>query len=190
MLKSSFSKIKNFLIFQKNNISRCNNNNKHVTICIGNEAADADSIISTLCYAYYKHIQQNKDVDIDRDKNTDNVTNYFPIVCVRRDEIHLRRDVEILLQEIGVELSDLISYDEFPFDTTYLNKNYNIILIDHNALSTKVMNNNVAGEDIGDKIVEIIDHHIDLDKYPTCEGIYLFFYLFIYLCIYLFIYLC
>ena len=144
-------------------------------IYIGNEAGDADSIISSLCMAYLRS-----------SINTASNTIHVPVVCVNRKDIHLRHDVELLLQSIKLELSDLICIDEINLPSSSsssslsLSVNNNddnrlkLILLDHNVISNKVTsllpisNNNI----IDSYIEEIIDHHADVGYYPHCQGKY------------------
>ena len=137
-------------------------------IYIGNEAGDADSIISSLCMAYLRS---------KKDNNIDSI--HLPLVCVNRKDIHLRHDVELLLQSIKLDLNDLICIDDLSI-TSSNNKdnqenNIKFILLDHNVISNKVINkfnnnNNNQNINIDNSIQEIIDHHIDGGQYLQCNG--------------------
>ena len=135
-------------------------------IYIGNEAGDADSIISSLCMAYLRS---------KKDNNIDSI--HLPLVCVNRKDIHLRHDVELLLQSIKLDLNDLICIDDLSI-TSSNNKdnqenNIKFILLDHNVISNKVINkfnNNNQNINIDNSIEEIIDHHIDGGQYLQCNG--------------------
>ena len=57
---------------------------------VGNEAADADSIVSSLCYAYHNYQLNTRSPTMDRTTED----SFIPIVSIKRNELHLRRDVD------------------------------------------------------------------------------------------------
>ena len=124
-----------------------------ITLCIGNEASDADSIISSLCMAYLK--SQSKTT------TTISINSiYVPVVSVNRQELVLRRETELLLKEVDLELSDLICLDEFNADGLKMIRD--VILLDHNNLSNKVVKQIPTTA----TVIEIYDHHQDAQLYP------------------------
>lgn len=136
-----------------------------IVVSLGNEAADADTIISALCYSYLRH-------SIDSKTNPSSVF-HMPIVPVPRNEICLRQDVNILLQAIDMNINDLISIDEIPFKKiNKRSKSLKYILLDHNLLSLKTMSY-FSDETMDSEqfdVLEILDHHIDLKKHKNCVG--------------------
>ena len=135
------------------------------TFVLGNEAADADSIISSLTYAYLKKWQLD---DTPRRSDHDNLKNpIIPITSIKRSEIHLRRDVQLLLIEVGMELSDLICVDECNIEKISLEKRLDLILVDHNKLSNSITSLLCTNEDHCLLVKEIIDHHEDSGAYPA-----------------------
>lgn len=136
-----------------------------IFLCVGNEAADADSIISSLCYSY---LRQSK-----RDKSKDNFVPelYIPVVSIERSEISLRQDVNVLLQTIGMSINDLICIDEIP--SIYMKScKLKFILLDHNVISNKLMSyfSEPLNKEICD-VEEILDHHIDVGGHIQCSGL-------------------
>lgn len=125
-----------------------------VHVVIGNEAADADSIISALVYAHHK-----------RRHATENGRVIVPVVPVPRDELALRCDVVSLFRELHVDERALVFVDEFPWRHAAFQAGgrarLDFTLLDHNALSTKRM----GGDDGVGRVVEILDHHMDLGKH-------------------------
>ena len=103
---------------------------------LGNEAGDADSIISALCYAYVLYSQRqtnslyfgNNNDDDDEEWSTtltgtenDVAVIVVPIVSIPRSEIKLRPDVVRLLDLAGIDIRDLICIDdEFIISTLLL----------------------------------------------------------------------
>jgi exopolyphosphatase len=126
-----------------------------VRVVIGNEAADADSIISALVYAHHK-----------RRHATANGSIIVPVVPVPRDELALRCDVVSLFKELHVDERALVFVDEFPWrDAAFQaggRARLEFTLVDHNALSTK----RLGGDESVGRVVEILDHHMDLGKHP------------------------
>lgn len=114
-------------------------------IVLGNEACDADSIISALCFAYLKSLKSEI---------------YIPIVLTSRMNIHLKREVQLLLQSIQLDLNDLICSDEIPqldkFNTAC--NQLTLTLTDHNKLSSQFSM-------YSSNVIEIIDHHKDSKEY-------------------------
>ena len=118
-------------------------------IIIGNEAGDADSIISALALSYIYRLE--------------GCVNAIPVVSIPREDIMLRRDVTVLLSISGVvELEKLLYLDDdfvqgfLEFDNRNLIKKKRplITLVDHNRIKSDL-------DHFSNDIVEIIDHHDD-----------------------------
>lgn len=162
--------LSNILLLDDDN----NNNNNAQIFIIGNEAGDADSIISALALSYCKEIGKNKD-----DPTTSNY-DYIPIVSIKREDMTLRRDVVLLLSMVGIHTDhDLIYINDDDVQgymnmilsntasnttkTMTTNINYknnsdcntktNFILVDHNKQKLQNKNSN--------NVMEIWDHHED-----------------------------
>ncbi|TID29987.1 hypothetical protein CANINC_001499 [Pichia inconspicua] len=105
-------------------------------ICIGNSGGDLDSVVSCVAYAWLQSLNGGSDVT--------------PIVSFPRDELVLRKDVELVLHKAGINTSDLIFIDDLN-----LEKKYQIHLVDHNVID---------GPEKGE-VVSIIDHHDDAGEY-------------------------
>jgi exopolyphosphatase len=127
------------------------------TFVLGNEAADADSIISSLTYAKLKQWETGNSVR----------KPIFPIVSIKRGDIHLRRDVELLLREIDLTLSDLICLDECNMANFANGCNLDLVLVDHNVLSKEVSKQLGPSAQQESMVKEILDHHEDCDAYKT-----------------------
>uniref|UniRef100_H3GU60 DHHA2 domain-containing protein n=1 Tax=Phytophthora ramorum TaxID=164328 RepID=H3GU60_PHYRM len=89
-----------------------------VHVLVGNEAADADSIVSALSYAFVHHQKQAQ-------------TLHVALLPITRSELVLRCDVSALFQELGVDTDALVFVDEFPWA---LHARVKVTLMDHNAL--------------------------------------------------------
>lgn len=131
---------------------------QRVTICLGNEAADADSIISSLCLAYLRQESQQPPGQ----------SCFLPLVSVPRGELQLRRETELLLQAVHLELADLICLDEVNLgEMNQQGRIDGIILLDHNSLGGRAAEVLQQGDSL---VCEIIDHHKDAQRYPHVTG--------------------
>ena len=120
-----------------------------VHVFMGNEAADADSIVSSLAYAFM-HAQPHSD------------TLHVPVLPITRSELPLRCDVTALFEALDVHTDALVFVDEFPWWDT--KTSVQVTLLDHNAFSNK----KIPLVD-GIKVVEIVDHHSDLGQHLDAE---------------------
>ena len=125
-----------------------------IHIVLGNQASDADSIISSLCHAYFAQ-QRNNSANI----------SYVPAICIPRAEIHFRREVKLLLELVDLDLDDLICLEEIPVDCIQKKGILEVSLTDHNVLDQKLE------ELMSSSIKSIIDHHCDCGMYPWVTGL-------------------
>jgi exopolyphosphatase len=107
------------------------------TFTVGNQAGDADSIISALALAYVDYLNDGPDAP-----------HKTPVVSIPRADLVLRRDVVLLLQLANVDTTKLIHVEDIATVP-----NPQLILVDHNRL--------VHTEFQAPTIVEILDHHFD-----------------------------
>jgi exopolyphosphatase len=141
-------------------------------ITIGNEAGDADSIISSLALSY---IDNNKftSVDVEVSRNTARIPDntqkniiHVPLVSIPREDFPLRRDVVLLLEMAGVNCEKLLFLrDE---EITQIIENQNIrkewTLVDHNKFRSDLLSADAIGDVM---VVEILDHHQDEGAHPS-----------------------
>lgn len=86
---------------------------RRIHIVLGNEAADADSLISTLCYAFLKQHTQHtsgkkkRNGDGNEDGEEEEGVLFIPVAGVPRDELPLRRDVQLAVR---VHLCNMVLY--------------------------------------------------------------------------------
>lgn len=132
--------IRSFLQFLKNDHLNKLTSSSVLKVVLGNEAADFDSVVSALTYAYcsYQKDPQNP---------------LIPIINVPRAEIPLRRDVIRCLDRLNIT-EDLLFFNEEFRRYKALCGSVNAILVDHNEveMSSRELINAVTG---------IIDHHKD-----------------------------
>lgn len=122
-----------------------------VTLVAGNEASDADSIVTAQVYGYLKqHTAAEGDGPV------------IPVVACNREDVKLRRETVLLLKSCGVDCEDLVFLDDSGIDALLARVSC-VTLVDHNKATGPL-------EALGDKVVEIKDHHKDLGAHPNASG--------------------
>jgi exopolyphosphatase len=117
---------------------------KSFQLTIGNEAGDADSIVSALSLAYVNNLCENT-------RNRINI----PLISVPRADIPLRRDAVLLLDIAGVHTDELIySDDELVNKLLADTADSSITLVDHNRIRSSLSH-------LSHKVSAILDHHED-----------------------------
>ncbi|CAM9693093.1 unnamed protein product, partial [Ectocarpus fasciculatus] len=136
-------------------------------LVLGNEAADADSIVSAMCLAYLRDSAQAGESGDSTSSGTDESSSqasiFVPVATVDRSLVHLRRDVQQLLLKVGLGLEDIICMSDLSVEKLKENNNVKIILVDQNTVPSCVTS-------CGDATVEIIDHHLDAGFSPWVSG--------------------
>lgn len=125
-----------------------------VHLVMGNEAADADSIVSALVLAFAKH-----------ERSSPAPACFVPVLPISRAELRLRCDVMALFQALEVDVEALVFVDEFPWVHSRVRARHVALLatlVDHNALNNK----RVASPP---EVVEILDHHMDMRAHLAAE---------------------
>lgn len=108
------------------------------SIYLGNEACDLDSVASALALAYAKHASGSPSV---------------AVLNVQRDELRLRRDVMLMLQDVEIDTSALTFVDEINLNTA-LSRGGGLTLVDHNELA-------LHQRELSSYVIRIVDHHAD-----------------------------
>jgi exopolyphosphatase len=128
------------------NFSLCKQNK--ITIILGNEASDLDSIASSLSYAYF--LQQKEQSGF-----------FIPVLNIPSHEFKLRTETTWFFKKLDIDYSLLLFWPEIEKQNL---ENVDFILTDHNVLSNhqRVYSSNVT---------EIIDHHVDEKKYSPKKRI-------------------
>ena len=97
------------------------------TVVTGNQALDLDSFCSSLLTAYFETL---------------NGRQCTPLIPIDREDLRLRKDVELILTRLDINMDSLLFLDEFSTNTETP-----LFLVDHNL---QFMQGKVTG---------IIDHH-------------------------------
>lgn len=132
---------------------------KRLTLVLGNEAADLDSVACAVSLAYALHLA-----------NDDETRAYAPVVCVPREDFSLRADARWLLDHVGVDVDALTFDGEIPFgrfSRTIFDDALRLVLVDHNAVASS------SAYAVFDHAVDaVVDHHDDEKKYPAaCDAV-------------------
>jgi len=118
---------------------------KKVTVVIGNEAADLDSMASSVAYAYYLHLSG---------------VNAVPVMNIPRNDFALRTEAVYLFGETSIGSELLLFLEDIDFTELSAQGMLEMVLVDHN----------VPGDILapyGKEVKEILDHHADEKKYSS-----------------------
>ncbi len=114
---------------------------KPLCIVMGNEAADLDSMATSLVYASFKNAQ--------------GITPYhIPVIPIERNDFPLRTEAVWLFSKAGIDVSRLVFSDDTDLQALLAQPENTLILVDHNKPSK-------ACADAAAKVTEILDHHED-----------------------------
>ncbi len=141
-----------------------------LNVIIGNEAGDADSIISALALSYVKDLSCGRDDDHENNGTVlEPMPMRMPVVSIPRDDMSLRRDVTLLLGLAGVDIEQLIFLDDEGFTSQLQPQpqlqlvdekmNIQMTLVDHNKLRSTLQQSSSSLLSVS--VVEILDHHKD-----------------------------
>ena len=120
------------------------NGNNSIQLVMGNEAGDADSIVSALSLAYVNTISSD-------DTNTLNI----PLVSIPREDLPLRRDAVLLLDIAGINSRDLVYMDDEIVNKLFAKTTASsITLVDHNRIRSSLFH-------LSERVSVILDHHED-----------------------------
>ena len=148
-------------------------------IVIGNEAGDADSILSTIALAFVESVLAC---------TGDQVPQKTPIVSISRTDLETQRpETTLLLQLADISLDHLLFVNDLPSrivpacrgdgdnyqiptitDSRSSNRTLRVTLVDHNKLSAALFS--LIDPSIQWNVCEIYDHHIDLGEYFDACG--------------------
>ena len=160
-MTNSSSGLKYFLTSARSTLSKALTNRQPVHVFIGNEAADPDSIVSSLCSAYMGSTAHSS--------SSSSSSSCVPMCCIPRADLKLRRDTELLFTMAGLDINDLICLEDAALVELSQQGLLTITLTDHNELATK-WGSGEAAEGLSAAVVGIIDHHLDKGKHAQVTG--------------------
>lgn len=127
--------------------ARANKNDAKLVV-LGNEAADLDSMVSSIAYGYLLSMQRSDIV-------------VLPVMPIPRADFRLRPEAVYVFNEAAIPLDDVVFFDEVDFDKLMIDGSA-LMLVDHNKLGPVLekYNANVCG---------VLDHHNDEGMYEDAE---------------------
>lgn len=141
--------------------------NRKLTLVVGNESADLDSITSAIIYAYFQScapIPKALGVDSHAGPRI-----YIPVLNIPERDIRIRPELLKLLPHAGLDPSCLITLDEVFPDSSSSNDAiakdnpptdlYDLVLVDHN-------NPTGSFTKFKENVVGCVDHHQDEEVVP------------------------
>eukprot|EP01083_Nonionella_stella_P165276 549453_1 len=146
-----------------NNVHNTSCPSQEVTLILGNEACDIDSMVSSLLWSYHMQSQTKHSSVL-----------YIPVFTIPKKELKLRKDALYLFQQIDKSFTDhlffqdtiaqMLSYHSTKQDEEKQAQQtppfkLNVHLMDHNALSVSL------DPLLAPYVNYIIDHHKDEGKY-------------------------
>ena len=163
LTSSSIPPVMSFSSHLKSIFSKYNDKVSHnslkcpIHIIMGNEAGDADSIISSLALSHVKQMMfSNTSVQTE-------IPLFLPLMNIYREDMKLRRETVLLLQLAapGITLmksqNDFIYVNDESFQSfTNHHNDISVTLVDHNKYSSTFVSSTLQNN-----VYEIIDHHQD-----------------------------
>ncbi|KKA28998.1 hypothetical protein TD95_004142 [Thielaviopsis punctulata] len=116
-----------------------------LTLVVGNESADLDSLCSAVLYAYFR-------------TNAIPNTIHIPLSNLPRADLALRPEIAAVLRYADLTPADLITLDDLPADLELSETSW--VLVDHNQLTGPLAK-------FQSQVTGCIDHHVDEGKLPS-----------------------
>jgi hypothetical protein len=126
---------------------------RHLHLFFGNEASDADSIVSSICMAYACQQSMPSALHL-----------CAPWVQCRRDDFKIRAETDALLRQAGVNPDWLVYQDDFQLPDDPPASGISLALLDHNKLSPAVTR---SLEWPASHVSAVWDHHADQGLYKV-----------------------
>ncbi|KAF4583170.1 hypothetical protein GQ602_006314 [Ophiocordyceps camponoti-floridani] len=151
------SSLKSFLATAKNTLNRpASQQPTPLTLVVGNESADLDSLCCAIVYAYLRSQPRN---DADRQQRVPPTGLHVPLSHLPRADLGLRPELTAVLAHAGLAPADLITLSELP-DLSSTDESTRWILVDHNALTGPLAR-------FAHRVVGCVDHHDDEGTVPS-----------------------
>jgi exopolyphosphatase len=151
-------------------------NERNVHVVIGNEAGDADTIVSAIAWAYvtscysawYDHHLHGDDYDDNNNRPWSSEEEIkIPICSIPRDDLETQRpEMMLLLRLAGLDPSILLypANVETWWSQSSSADHMDVTLVDHNRLSSSWSSVQHSSSSRL-RVVEIVDHHVDEQLY-------------------------
>lgn len=137
-----------------------------LSLHIGNESCDADSIVSSILSSYTHSLKEGAAAS---------ARQHVPVISTNKKEFKLRREATFLLEQATSASSkeveeSLLFQDDLPAVMQHLQalaaeERLNIVLLDHNSLTGPLKSAGLQA-----CVSEIIDHHKDMGEHGHVTG--------------------
>ncbi|KAF1918643.1 hypothetical protein BDU57DRAFT_441186 [Ampelomyces quisqualis] len=148
-----------FLAHTKSALRNAIDTRQKITLVIGNESADLDSMSCSILYAYVRSMSPPKNAFTPL---------YVPIINIPASDIALRPEYLAVLKHANIDPGHLTTLDDLPAlsdaHSKLVPENTSWILVDHNALQGHL------GSIYSERVAGVIDHHDDEGKVPKETG--------------------
>jgi exopolyphosphatase len=124
---------------------------ERIHVAMGNEAADLDSMASSILYAFFRS-----------GGGSETAPPVIPLINIPRDDFVLRTEAHYLFRELGLDIAALRFADEIDLETLYQTQRLRLTLIDHNILAA-------AQARYAGAVEAIVDHHADAGLYQQAD---------------------
>ncbi|MCJ1250920.1 Exopolyphosphatase [Trapelia coarctata] len=139
-----------FLTHAKSSLHSAQKQNQKLTLVIGNESADLDSLTSSLLYAYIRS-----------SRPPPACTLYIPLLHIPSSDLPLRPEFTALCSQANISPAHLITLDDIPPPSILPSERTRWVLVDHNRFQGGL------GDVYKTRVVGVVDHHDDEGAIPT-----------------------
>lgn len=122
-----------------------------VRVVMGNEAADLDSMVSAVMYAWYLG-------------ECDAALASLPLIPIPREDFRLRTEARYLFDAADLPESELVFAEDLELAALHAAGRLDLVLVDHNRPGK-------AFAAFADAVSAIVDHHADEHLFPQAEQI-------------------
>ena len=137
-----------FLSHAKRSLYPVIESSQRITLVVGNESADLDSLTSSILYAYIRSLAPPKNAFTPL---------YIPLLNIPSRDIRLRPEFENLFEHANINASHIVTLDDLPDPEEWSRKAEQTrwILVDHNKLQ------GLWGPNFSSRVHGVVDHHDD-----------------------------
>ncbi|KAL8881198.1 MAG: hypothetical protein Q9198_001552 [Flavoplaca austrocitrina] len=137
-----------FLRYAKRGLFTAIQSSGRVTIVVGNESADLDSLTSSVLYSYVRSLAPPSGAFTPL---------YIPLLNIRAADIRLRPEFEAVFRHANIDASHLVTLEDLPEanESPLDPKDVTFVLVDHNRLQGELSKKYAA------RVRGIVDHHED-----------------------------
>lgn len=121
---------------------------RFLTVVLGNEKSDLDSIMSTITYAFLLSSRESQESKV-----------FVPVINMRQEDMVLHTEAVWLFKVTGLDTSKLLFVDQISLQYYHRFGNLKLVLVDHSRLAPHQ-------ETLQDAVIEIVDHNLIEELYP------------------------